>query len=133
MRAVRFGIAAALEASAALAALVGTRIYHAPGPEGATLPYVTFAQQPGGGVTRTLGGGLAAIRTTMWLVKGVAADKLASEEIDEAAFAALDNAALVVTPYRLLVCELRTPLAYSEREGGQIVHHSGGIYEIGVT
>lgn len=131
MRPVRFGIVATLKADAAVSALVGGAVYHAPAPTTAALPYVTVAQQPGGRREWTYQ--LQAMRVTLWLVKGLAADKETSELIDEACEAALNDCAMSVAPYRLLVCRRQTDVAYPERDAGQVLHHSGGIYEIGVS
>ena len=135
MRVIRLAIVHALSTDSAVQALVGTAVYHALAPDGATMPYVIVAQQPGGGRERTFAKGVV-MRRTRWLVKGVAESKLVSEEIDEACDAVLDNASgtapLDVTPYTLMVSERDVDLSYPERDAGIVVHHTGGIYDIGV-
>ena len=135
MRVVRLAIYHALSTDSAVQALVGTAVYHQLAPESAALPYVIIAQQPGGGRVRTFQRGVV-MRRTRWMVKGVAEAKALSEQIDEACDAVLDNATqatLDVSPYNLMVSQRDVDLSYAERPAGIVVHHSGGIYDIGVT
>lgn len=134
MRVVRIAIVQALLSDSGVQALVGTAVYHSLAPEGAAMPYVTVAQQPGGGRERTFQRGVV-MRRTRWLVKGVAETKLVSENIDDACDHVLDNATsatLNVSPFSLMMSERDVDLSYAERDAGIVVHHSGGIYDIGV-
>jgi hypothetical protein len=136
VRVIRLAIVDALSNDSGVMALVGTAVYHSLAPDGSTMPYVIVAQQPGGGRERTFQKGVV-MRRTRWLVKGVAETKLASENIDEACDLVLDNASgtapLDVSPYNLMSSERDVDLTYAERDAGIVVHHTGGIYEIGVT
>lgn len=132
MKQIRTGIVAVLQADTGVQALLGTvpPIYHAPAPENAALPYVTFAQQPGGRREWTYQ--QQAMRVSIWLVKGVAEEKADADDLDAACEAALNDSAMGVSPFTLMVCRRQTDIAYAERDAGVVVHHSGGIYEIGV-
>lgn len=133
MKPIRTGIVSVLQADAGVQALLGTAppIYHSPAPTDAAMPYVTFAQQPGGRREWTYQ--VQAMRVSVWLVKGVAEKKADADDLDAACEAALNDAAMDVSPFSLMVCRRQSDLAYAERDAGVVVHHSGGIYEIGVT
>lgn len=133
MKPIRTGITSTLQANAGVQALIGTAgtVYHSPAPENAVLPYITFAQQPGGRREWTFK--QQAMRVSIWLVKGVAEKKSDADDLDAACEAALNDAALNVSPFTLMVCRRQSDIAYAERDAGVVVHHSGGLYEIGVT
>jgi len=117
-----------LTGDAAVAALVGARVYHLRAPETATLPYVVFFASSDLTETEDPHRRENQIVT----VKALAAGDTQAEQIDAAVDAALDNRPLTVSGY-VNIWLRRTggiPALDEDLGGGQFVYQRGSTYRL---
>lgn len=120
-----------LNASGALVALVGDRIFNAEAEQGAAFPYVIFASPPLANDLR--GVGSARLQTDpMFLVKGV--DQSSSyarvDAIATAIQAAINGQRDAAGP--VLACVLEGTISLAETTDGVAYRHRGGQYRVTV-
>lgn len=130
--AVRAGVFAALTAGTALAALVGTRIFHDLAPGSAAYPFVAFAMQGSAEEQRTLGGGEAWVDYP-WQVKAIAETRDAAEAAYDAAHVAMSAAGAVSATGLVVVATTRSvvfTMTETEPSDGTVLHHVGGVYHV---
>lgn len=130
--AVRAAVYAALSAGTALAAEVGTRVYHHLAPGTAAYPFVTFDQFGDAPDSLALGDGDGFV-VVPYLVKATATTRAAAEDAYHAAHAAmLDDAELAATGVRVIGAPRIRVVAYPETEpsDGTVLHHVGGVYHV---
>lgn len=129
--AVRQAVYAALASGTALAAQVGTRIYHGTAPASASYPFVTFAQQGDAPQLLTHGNAEAWVDYP-WLVRAIGETAKAAEDAYHAAHAVLGTAALSASGVTVIACTRSSVVAFPETEpsDGTVLHHVGGVYHV---
>lgn len=130
--AVRAAVYAALSSGTALAAVVGTRVYHHLAPGTAAEPFITFAQHGDAPDALTLGNG-EAFTVYPYLVKATATNRADAEDAYHAAHAAMrDEAELVAAGVRIIGApRIRVvDLPETEPSDGTVMHHVGGVYHV---
>ncbi len=109
-----------------LYALVGTKVYNPIAPQPAALPYVIFAFGGGGDANETAIDRLELV----YLVKALAATKLAAGQIDDELRARLHQQTFSVTGWTLLACLRESEVQLDEVVNGAPVFHRGALYRI---
>ncbi len=110
----------------ALYTLVGAKVYNPIAPQPTALPYVIFAFGGGGDANET-----AVDRVELvYLVKGLAATKLAAGQIDDELRARLHGQNFSVTGWTLLACVRESEVQLDEVVNGAPVFHRGALYRI---
>jgi hypothetical protein len=126
---------ARLSGDAAVAGLVGARIYASLASQGASFPLVLFNYQ-GGQDLHAVGSGGRIWTRSLYLVKAVCeggsygpAAAIAGA-LDAALEGYEDTVTLSGVAYHVSVAGRETPVRYTEGSEGKIYRHSGGIYRL---
>lgn len=134
-RAVATFLVAALDASDAVAALAGERIYEGQAPEGVEYPLIVFRLQ-GGSDTNALGSDVRTLVRLQYLVKAICAgdDYSPADAVMAAVDAALCGARGPVTvadvTYQVQTICREHPVRYLEYVDGVRYNHVGGLYRV---
>lgn len=121
-----------LQGDAALAALVGTRVYRDVAPESAALPFVIFWNTGGHDVLGV--GGIRILSELTFTVEGVCDGASATnlEAIVTRLYALLDRASGVTTAARILSCIREATTDSTDIDGGRLFPRLGGDYRLQV-
>jgi len=122
-----------LTGDAALAAIVGTRVYEDVAPQGAAMPYIVFQMQSPGNDLNALGS-RRVIATPLYVIRGIA--QTASYTGNLATIAERIDVLLhgqqqrVGTNDGYVWCYRERPFRLAEVRDGIQYRHSGGVYRI---
>lgn len=127
MSAVDDGLVAALTGDSTLAGLAPGGIWQDIAQEAAALPYVIWSislasDEPQFGST--------AWEEGLYLVKGVAASKAASDAVAARIHALLQDATLTIAGYDSMDVHRVDRVNYTEADGAKRYYHAGGLYQV---
>lgn len=136
--AVERGIRAKLAASAALTAVVATRIYATQAPLEAPLPYILLFQSAGGSTNRTPRDEFDLVVTVKCVASDDAAGGTSGAKVAKTTADLIRTALHGVTltldsPWAAYDCQHETTFVYVDNDDRQQYVHAGGTYRVRAT
>jgi Protein of unknown function (DUF3168) len=122
-----------LNGDAVLVSLGVTGVFRNLAPQRQSLPYIVI--QLATGTDQHALGSTQAYEEQIWQVKGIShgPNPHVADNVADRIYTLLNHYALPISGKNTMVCRRDTSFAYPEVDSGEMYHHAGGRYRIGVS